>query len=158
MTFSMQVFVPVFAVLLSSASATPRQDFIKMLRADLRAEKVAVLTDAMELEEAESERFWPIYREYELELSKLGDRRLALLKRYAENYDSLGNEEVKRIARDWFKLQEDHLKFQKKYFDRMEKELTASIAARFLQVEHQIGLLVELAQVEETPLVNPVKK
>ena len=94
MKFSMQVFVPVFAVLLSSASAAPRQDFIEMLRADLRAEKVAVLTDAMELEDAESERFWPIYREYELELSKLGDRRLSLLARYGEDYDSLGNEEV----------------------------------------------------------------
>ncbi len=40
----------------------------------------------------------------------------------------------------------------------MEKELTVCIAARFVQVEHQIGLLVELGQVEETPLVNPVKK
>ncbi len=80
------------------------------------------------------------------------------MKRYAENYERLGNEEVKMIARDWFKLQEDHLKLQKKYFDRMEKELTASIAARFVEVEHQIGLLVELGQVEETPLVNPVKK
>ena len=80
------------------------------------------------------------------------------MKRYAENYERLGNGEVKKIARDWFKLQEDHLKLQKKYFDRMETELTASIAARFVQVEHQIGLLVELGQVEETPLVNPVKK
>ena len=75
-----------------------------------------------------------------------------------ESHDTFGNEEVNSIARDWFELEEDHLELQKKYFDRMEKELSASIAARFLQVEHQIGLLVELAMVEETPLVNPVKK
>ena len=148
----------VLGFLVGSGQALAQRDFIEQLRSDLRAEKVAVPTESMELEEAESERFWPIYREYELELSKLGDRRLALLKRYAENYDSLGNEEIKRISRDWFKLQEDHLKLQKKYFDRMEKELTASIAARFLQIEHQIGLLVELGQVEETPLVKPIKK
>ena len=49
-----------------------------------------MLTESMELEEAESERFWPIYREYELELSKLGDRRLALMKRYAQEYESRG--------------------------------------------------------------------
>lgn len=137
----------VAGILAGSGQVFAQRDFIEQLRSDLRAEKVAVLTESMELEEAESEKFWPIYREYELELSKLGDRRLALLKRYAENYDNLGNEEVKRIARDWFKLQEDHLKLQKKYFDRMEKELTASIAARFLQVEHQIGIPVELGQV-----------
>ncbi len=40
----------------------------------------------------------------------------------------------------------------------MAKELSASIAARFIQAEHQIGLLVDLGMVKETPLVNPVKK
>ncbi len=87
-----------FATLLGAwltTSASAQQDFIEMLRADARAEKVAVVTEAMELEESESERFWPIYREYELELSKLGDRRIALLKRYAENYEELGNDEIK---------------------------------------------------------------
>ena len=149
---------PALAVCLSSVGNSPEQDFIEILRADVRAERVAVLTDAMELEEDDGERFWPIYREYDLELSKLGDRRLSIMKHYAENHDTLGNEEVKKIARDWFKLQEDHLKLKKKYFDRIEKELSTTIAARFLQVEHQIGLLMELGLVEETPLVNPVRK
>ena len=66
--------------------------------------------------------------------------------------------EVKEIARRWFKLQEDHLNLKKKDYRRMEKELSASIAARFIQVEQQIGLLVDLGMLEETPLVNPVKK
>ena len=117
-----------------------------------------MLSESMELEEAESEKFWPVYREYELELWKLGDRRLALLKRYAQEYESLGNAEVKSIAQDWFELREDQLELERKVFERMEKELSASIAARFVQVEHQIGLLVELGQVEETPLVSPIKK
>ena len=80
------------------------------------------------------------------------------MKRYADSYESLTNEEVKKLAGGWFELQEDHLKLQKKYFERMERELTASIAARFIQVEHQVLLLVELGQVEESPLVAPVKK
>ena len=66
--------------------------------------------------------------------------------------------DVKEIARRWFKLQEDHLNLKKKHYQRMEKELSASIAARFIQAEHQIGLLVDLGMLKETPLVNPVKK
>ncbi len=157
MLLSTHLFVTLLGAWLTT-SASAQQDFIEMLRADARAEKVAVVTEAMELEESESERFWPIYREYQLELSKLGDRRIALLKRYAENYEELGNDEIKDIAKRWFELQEDHLKLKKKYYERMEKALSASIAARFIQVEHQIGLLVDLGMVEETPLVNPVKK
>ena len=68
----------VLGILAGSGRAFAQRDFIEQLRSDLRAEKVAVLTESMELEEAESEKFWPIYREYELELSKLGDRRLAI--------------------------------------------------------------------------------
>ena len=101
-------------VLMGSGDALAQRDFIEQLRSDLRAEKVAVLSESMELEEAESEKFWPVYREYELELWKLGDRRLALLKRYAQEYESLGNAEVKSIAQDWFELREDQLELERK--------------------------------------------
>lgn len=37
-----------------------QQGFIEIVRADVRAEKVAVLTDATVLEDGDSERFWPI--------------------------------------------------------------------------------------------------
>ena len=143
---------------LAATTASAQQDLIEVLRADARADKVAVVTESMNLDDDEGERFWPIYREYELELSKIGDRRIALLKRYAESYETLKNNDVKKLAKEWFSLQEDHLKLKKKYYDRMEKALSASIAARFIQVEHQIGLLVDLGMVETTPLVNPVKK
>ena len=52
----------------------------------------------------------------------------------------------------------ESMELERKFFDKMEKALSTSIAARFLKVEHQIGLLVELGQVEETPLMSPIKK
>ena len=145
--------------MLAAASFVAAQEpFIELMRADLRADKVAILTESMVFSEAEADVFWPVYREYELELSKLGDRRLELLKQYASTYESLSNEDAKRLANAWFQLQEDHLKLKKKYFGRVEKALSTTIAARFLQVEHQIQLLAELGLASETPLVKPVKK
>ena len=144
------------------AASAQQQGFIELLRSDVRADKVAILTESMELTESQAESFWPIYREYEyeyeLELSKLGDRRLAMLRSYAESYESLSNETAGEIAEDWFKLQEDHTKLKKKYFQRVEKALSATVAARFIQVEHQIQLLVELGLASEVPLVKPVAR
>ena len=97
------------------AASAQQQGFIELLRSDVRADKVAILTESMELTESQAESFWPIYREYEIELSKLGDRRLAMLRSYAESYESLSNETAGEIAEDWFKLQEDHTKLKKKY-------------------------------------------
>ena len=50
--------------------------YTELLRSDIRAQKVAVITEMMEFTEAEDVVFWPVYREYELALSRLYDERL----------------------------------------------------------------------------------
>ena len=38
---------------------------IQILRADLRADKLKVVTQQMQLSDEEAKAFWPIYREYD---------------------------------------------------------------------------------------------
>jgi len=70
-------------MLASPGFAGAQEPLIELMRSDLRTEKVAILTESMAFSEDDAEVFWPIYREYELLLSKLGDRRLELLTQYA---------------------------------------------------------------------------
>ncbi len=157
MRFSKASFLA-FCMLGSPSFAGAQEPFIELMRSDLRTEKVAILTESMAFSEDDAEVFWPIYREYELLLSKLGDRRLELLTQYASTYESFSNENARRLVEAWFQLQEGHLKLKKKYFGRVEEAISTTIAARFIQVEHQIQLLAELGLASETPLVKPVKK
>jgi hypothetical protein len=39
--------------------------YAELLRSDVRAEKVAIITEVMDFTEAEDAAFWPIYREYD---------------------------------------------------------------------------------------------
>ena len=73
--------------------------YAELLRSDVRAEKVAILTEVMEFTEAEDKAFWPIYREYDAEMSKLGDERVALIAEYARSYSTL-TDAVADSARD----------------------------------------------------------
>ena len=41
----------------------------------MRAQKVAIITEVMGFTEAEDAAFWPIYREYDVEMARLGDER-----------------------------------------------------------------------------------
>src|SRR3954465_13863759 len=52
--------------------------YAELLRSDVRAQKVAIITEVMGFTEAEDAAFWPIYREYDLEMAKLGDERTAM--------------------------------------------------------------------------------
>jgi hypothetical protein len=42
--------------------------YIESLRADLRADKVAIITEAMQLNDQDRKVFWPVYRKYEADL------------------------------------------------------------------------------------------
>jgi vacuolar-type H+-ATPase subunit D/Vma8 len=77
-----------------------------------------------------------------------------LIKDYAQNYDNLTNEKAKELAREVFAIEKRRTKLKKKYFKRFEKALSAVIAAKFIQVENQINLLIDLQIASELPLIK----
>ena len=133
------------------------ESYMELLRSDIKTETVAILTEVMELSDEEGTVFWPIFREYQLEKSKLGDRRIAQLRKYAENFDALTDDLAKDVADAYFKLENDQLKLEKKYFKKMDKALGANTAARFIQTMNHIGLLIDVQIAANTPLIEKVE-
>ena len=140
-------------ILALGQTALASDPYIELLRSDLRTEKVAILTEALAMTEAESEAFWPIYREYDVELSAIMDSRIANLKKYADHFDSMTNEMASELIKTSFKLTDERTKVTRKYFKKLEKATSTALAVRFLQVEHQIELLVDLQVSMEVPLI-----
>jgi len=118
--------------------------YTELLRSDIRTQKIAILTEMMEFTEAEDAVFWPIYREYDAELSKLGDERIALIADYAKNYDTLTDDVADRLAKTALDLEARRQAVKAKCYERVRAALKARTALRFLQVEHQLQLLVDL--------------
>ena len=120
------------------------QAYTELLRADVKAKRVLIITEIMQFNDSEAAAFWPIFREYDLELSKLGDSRVQLITDYIKNYDSITNEKADELATGAFTLEAQRAELKKKYFDIMKKSLSARTAARFFQVENQIQQIVDL--------------
>jgi hypothetical protein len=129
-------------------------DLIEIMRSDLRTEKMAMVTKAMHLSEEQGQLFWPVYKEYEAEMMKLGDERVALIKDYAASYDSMADETAKELIKRSFKLQEARTKTLKKYVSKMSKAVDAKTAARWAQVEHALGSAIDLQIASELPLLQ----
>ncbi len=128
--------------------------YIELLKSDMRTQKVAVITEAMQFTDEESSAFWPVHREYELELSEIIDDRIELIKDYAQNYDNLTDEKARKLAKKVFALEKRRTKLKKKYFRKFDRTLSATIAAKFIQVENQINLLLDLQIASELPLIK----
>ena len=133
------------------------RSYVEMLRADLKTGKVAIYSRVMQLSDSEAKVFWPIYQQYETELFALGDRRLALIKQFANAYNkqTLDDMTAKNLTKEWFAVQEDRLKLWKKYQKRLEKKVNATRAAQFLQIENRINALIDLMIASEIPIIDP---
>ncbi len=128
--------------------------YVELLRSDVKTQRVAIITEVMQFSDSASALFWPVYREYEYEATKIGDDMLALIKDYAAHYDSLSEEIAKDLASRALRIDEDELKLRKKYYKRVEKAMGSVTAAKFLQIENQIRLLIDLQIAQSLPLIH----
>lgn len=133
--------------------AAPQDPYLELLRSDIRAEKVALITNAMQLTEQQSGAFWPVYREYEVELSKIWDGRLALINRYGEQYGTMTDEGARDLIKRFFDLEERQIRLNRQYFPRFERAVGAVNAVKFFQVEHRVDLLIDVQIASELPLI-----
>lgn len=134
--------------------AFAQTDVVELLRSDLRTDKVAILTKALAMDEATSATFWPIYREYEAELSKIGDARVANIKDYAANYESMTDQKTKELVKTSFSLYEQRTKLVKKYYGKVEKATSTRLAARWAQCEMALNAVVDAQIATELPLIK----
>jgi len=128
--------------------------YIELLRSDLRAKKVAVVSEVMGFTENEAVKFWPIYQEYQAEIAKLTDRKLAGIKDYADNYEKMTEAKAKELADLTLQLEVDRVGIKKKYIDKIRQALSSKMASRFLQVENQIQFLMDLQIAASLPVIQ----
>lgn len=136
-------------------SASFAQDkYFEMVRADFKADKVNYITEAMNLSDQESTKFWPLYREYDLKLSKIGDEMYLLIKDYAQNYNNIDNKKAEEIISKLFDLKQRSLDLKKEYFGTISEALSPVIAAKFIQIENEIDNFINVQINAQLPLIG----
>lgn len=135
-------------------AASAQEQYMELLRQDINTQKTAILTEAMALDDAQAEKFWPIVREYDLERAKISDRRLDVIKKYAANYETMTSDMADKLMSESMKIDSDMMNLKKDYYKKISKELSAVEGARFLQVENFVDNLLRLQVQSELPLVQ----
>lgn len=128
--------------------------YIELLRSNIKTEKKFLIMQAMQFTEEENSVFQPIYKEYEFELDKLGDKRLANIKDFAENYKKMTDLKADEIIDRSFNYQEERLDLKRNLYNQLKEKLNPSTAAKFIHVEHQIQLIIDLKINAELPLIE----
>jgi hypothetical protein len=158
MKFCTTLLIGTLAVCLSAAGEDTQgklsESEIALLRADIQTKKTDILQQNLALSDEQAKAFWPLQRSYENDLSKLGDQRLQVIREYAKNWDNLTDETAKDLGKRLLDYQKRRVDLRGRYFDRMSKEISPTIAAKFFQVETQLENIVDLEIASSVPLIK----
>ena len=135
------------------AAAQTATDEFEVVRSVLKVDRKVVIAEAMQLTEAESPVFWPLYREYRAEMDKLGDGVMKLVLAYADAYPNVPEDRADKLLKDYLALEKDLVNVRAKYLKKLAKVLPKSKVLRFAQLENRLDLILRLQMASVVPLV-----
>jgi DNA anti-recombination protein RmuC len=128
--------------------------YVELLRVDVKTKKAAIFTEIMQFNDQQAAKFWPIYNEYDVELQKLNDQKLAGIQEYAKNYGTMTDEKADELAMLALELEDKRNGLKKTYYEKVREQLGGIIAARFLQIENQLLMVIDLQIASSLPIVE----
>lgn len=136
-------------------SASGEQQSLELLMASQRMDKRELLKNALDLNQAESDRFWPIYYEYQAQLIPIYDRKFALIEQYADDYPKLSEREADHLVRESLAAKKQQIELLQTYYSRVARVLSKNIAARFVQLESAWNGAFDVKLLSRLPLIPP---
>ena len=145
----------------SNAAAAPQGDaqkntqaYIDLIRMDVRQQKAEMMGSVMVLSAQDAAKFWPIYSDYDAQLTKLNDQRVENIKEYARAYDQMTDDKADELIQKSLAYQKERAALLAQTYDKVKQALGAVTAARFAMVEHQLLLIIDLQIDSSLPVVG----
>jgi len=131
-------------------------DNMQILLEKVKADKKLLVAANMELTESEAKGFWPVYEEYQKELTAIYQRIGKLIESYAAEYraKTLTDEKAKTLVDEMVAIDQADGGLQASYVPKLSKVLPPKQVARYLQIENKIRAAVKYELAKGVPLVQ----
>jgi hypothetical protein len=135
-------------------SSTVSDADIQLMREDIRSQKKQIVAANLQLTDAEAVKFWPVYDAYTQEVIKINDQRYALIKEYAQTYDTMTDAQAKSLIKRWAATDSAFVNLRTQWMPKFEAVLPGKKAALFFQIDRRLGLLIDLQLASMIPMVK----
>ena len=143
-----------FFVSVSAIFAQSNKEEVELYQSIFGMEKKAAVEEFVTLDGEAGKAFWELYDKYEEARKLHGQKRLALLEKYVDNYLELDDESTKSIMKEILSLGDDYNKLIKKYHKSIAKACGAKAAGQFYQLEIYFQSAIRMTLMEEIPFIG----
>jgi hypothetical protein len=138
------------------AQTAPTETDMQILAQKVKADKKLLVAVNMQLTDAESKGFWPIYDAYQRDLETIDGRLLRTIATYADAYSSgpVPNDTARQLIDEYLAIQQDEARMNRSYVPKLAEVLPGAKVARYIQVETKIRAIVRYDLAARIPLVQ----
>jgi len=111
------------------------QDRFQERMNNLRAQKIAFITQRMNLTPDEAQVFWPIYNELSQKKDALNKRRKEITFELKNNKDNYSDAEKEKLADEYINLKLKDANLDLEYYEKFKKVLSIEKVLRLFQAE-----------------------
>ena len=131
-------------------------DNMQILREKIKADKKLLVAANMDLTESEAKGFWPVYEEYQKDLTAINQRIGKLIESYAADYraNTLTDEKAKKLIDELVAIEQAEAGLRTTYVPKLSQVLPQKKVARYLQIENKIRAAVKYELAAQVPLVQ----
>ena len=135
------------------ASAQTPSD-VALTRAHIQTARQAVIAEAMPLTENEGLAFWPAYRNYRLDMARLGDRLVKVINEFVASNGKPNDEQANRLLDEYLDIKAKEVAVHQKHVKIFRKLLPPVKVARFFQLENKLDAVVNYELAQSIPLTH----
>jgi hypothetical protein len=144
-----------------SAAAVPSEprsppltrDQIESIRAEIRKGKSDLVAKNVSLTADEAAKFWPLYKQYEAAGKALNDKRFDLIAKYIDAGEKADASMATDVVKASLQRDLDLAKLRVEYAPKFAKVLPKAKAARVLQVDRALSLIIDAKLASMVPLL-----
>jgi len=131
---------------------------VDLIQAAFGIEKMEIVNNFVKPSPEQKDAFLTVYNEYEAKRKELGKTRIDLLNKYAEQWESMTNEQADTWMKDVMVLSVKQDKLINTYYKKVKSVTNAKVATQFYQIEAYILTTIRYSILETIPFVEEKNK
>ena len=110
--------------------------------------------DFLKLNEEEAALFWPVYEEFNMDRGVISKKRIELITKYADEYNTITAEQIDELVGESFANRASLEKLHKSYYNKFKKAVGPKRAAQFVQYERFVDNAINTELNNNLPLIG----
>ena len=145
---TLRTYILLFALFIIAFSAQAQDKHGGKRNEKIDAARTAYLTDKMNLSQEQSQKFWPLYNEYDARRKELRKKSHPFK---GQNLETLSDAQIKEQLNQMFDVRNQELALDKEYADKFMKVISARQVAAMYKGEREFMKVLLQKLNEEKP-------